>query len=530
MFSSNRIVRPPFRTDAVRMVTRRRLLGAGAAAAVTASVGDPPSAPSAPLSPVVRPAVHTAPLQQGPVPDPGTDRGTWQGWGTSLCWWANVFGDRDDLADMFFTRETVAFGGYRLPGLGLNIVRYNAGACSWNSVDGESMAESPNIPRYKQLEGFWLDWNSTDPASPSWDWSVDAEQRAMLGKARDRGADVFELFSNSPLWWMCLNHNPSGAADGGDNLQPWNHRRHAQYLATVAERARDDWGVTFDTVAAFNEPSADWWRSDGTQEGCHISPNVQQEIVRYLREELDARGLEGTMVSASDESLYDQARSTWNGFPAAAKAVVGRVNVHGYQYEGGSRDGLSADVSDDGVPLWQSEYGDGTGSGMRMADNLCLDFTWLRPTAWVYWQAVDGTAGWGFLRASFSSDRKEGTLGVVEPKYWVFAHYSRHIRPGMRIIDSGHADSVAAYDPDARRLVVVTANQDDAARTITFDLSRFSSVSGDDGRVRRWITVTDDGGERYGAHPDDTVLSGTRFAVAFPPRSVQTFEIDNAVA
>src|SRR5690606_33675809 len=158
----------------------------------------------------------------------------------------------------------------------------------------------------------------------------------------------------------------------------------------------------------------------------------------------------------------------------------------------------------------------------------CLDFTWLRPSAWVYWQAVDGTPGWGFLHASFDSDRKEGTLGVVEPKFWVMAQYSRHIQPGMRIIDSGHRDSVAAYDPDERRLVVVTANQGED-RTIACDLSRFASVGGDDGRVRRWITVTDDGGERYGAHPDDTVLAGKRFAVSFPPRSVQTFEIDNVV-
>ena len=28
--------------------------------------------------------------------------GAWEGWGTSLCWWAKIFGDRDDLADLFF--------------------------------------------------------------------------------------------------------------------------------------------------------------------------------------------------------------------------------------------------------------------------------------------------------------------------------------------------------------------------------------------------------------------------------------------
>ena len=30
--------------------------------------------------------------------DPAASWGTWDGWGTSLAWWANVFGARDDLA------------------------------------------------------------------------------------------------------------------------------------------------------------------------------------------------------------------------------------------------------------------------------------------------------------------------------------------------------------------------------------------------------------------------------------------------
>jgi galactan endo-1,6-beta-galactosidase len=28
---------------------------------------------------------------------PTADYGVWEGWGTSLAWWANVFGDRDDF-------------------------------------------------------------------------------------------------------------------------------------------------------------------------------------------------------------------------------------------------------------------------------------------------------------------------------------------------------------------------------------------------------------------------------------------------
>ena len=84
--------------------------------------------------------------------------------------WAQQFGNRDDLADIFFTLKQTKFNGETLPGLGFNIVRYNAGACSWNSVDGEKMVVSPNVKRSRQMEGYWLDWKSSDPASSSWNW------------------------------------------------------------------------------------------------------------------------------------------------------------------------------------------------------------------------------------------------------------------------------------------------------------------------------------------------------------------------
>ena len=37
--------------------------------------------------------------------------GTWEGWGTSLAWWAAAFGDRDDLADIFFSLKSTGLNG-----------------------------------------------------------------------------------------------------------------------------------------------------------------------------------------------------------------------------------------------------------------------------------------------------------------------------------------------------------------------------------------------------------------------------------
>lgn len=452
--------------------------------------------------------------------NPAISYGSWEGWGTSLAWWANVFGARDDFADIFFTTKSVLYKGTSLPGLGLNIARYNLGGCSWNSYNGESMAVSPNIPAFKQIEGYWHDWASEDPTSSSWDWSSDATQRAALVKAAQRGA-ISELFSNSPMWWMCANHNPSGASGGGNNLQSWNYRQHASYLATVARHAKDNWGVSFTSVDPFNEPSSSWWTAAGGQEGCHVDASIQATVLGYLRSELDSRSLTGTVISASDETNYDLARTTWNSFGSSTKALVNRVNVHGYQGSGGRRDLLYTDVvTTAGKGLWNSETGDGDATGLTLASNLCLDFRWLHPTAWHYWQVMDPTLGWALIHYDASTLQPDS----VQTKYYVLAQFTRHIRPGMRIIDTGAANAVAAYDSAARRLVIVAVNSG-AAQPITFNLSQFTTVTGTGGLVPRWNTLTAGGGDLYMSH-SDTYLSGESLAVPFAAGSVQTLQID----
>ncbi|MDX2606315.1 beta-1,6-galactanase [Streptomyces caniscabiei] len=454
--------------------------------------------------------------------NPATKYGTWEGWGTSLAWWANVFGARDDFADLWFTTKTTTYNGTALPGLGMNIARYNLGACSSNSINGESMVKSPNIPAFKQIEGFWQDYTNENPTSSAWKWTADTNQRAALTKAVARGATT-ELFANSPMWWMCSNHNPSGASGGGNNLQTWNYRQHASHLAATALYAKNNWGVNFATVDPFNEPASTWWTAAGTQEGCHMDPAVQAAVLPYMRSELDARGLTSVRISASDETNYDTARSTWNSFNASTRSLVSQVNVHGYQGANGRRDLLYTDVvTTAGKKLWNSETGDSDGTGWTLARNLCYDFRWLHPTAWVYWQVMDPTAGWGMIKY----DANTLQPGAIETKYYVMAQFSRHIRPGMTILDAGSSYTAAAYDAAARRLVIVAINTATTAQTFTFNLSGFTTVTGGtNGLVPRWNTHTSGGTDRYRAY-SDTRLNGKSVAVPFAAGAVQTLQID----
>jgi galactan endo-1,6-beta-galactosidase len=94
---------------------------------------------------------------------------------------------------------------------------------------------------------------------------------------------------------------------------------------------------------------------------------------------------------------------------------------------------------------------------------------------------VDG-GSWGLIQ-----DLGGGTTGGVNPKYYVLAQYACHIRPGMRIIDGGNANTIAAYAPTTRKLIIVATN--------------------------------------YSTAHQDTTMHGTRFWSYFEPNTIQTFEV-----
>lgn len=450
-----------------------------------------------------------------------TNWGTWDGWGTSLAWWAKQFGARDDLSAIFFTTKSTTFNGKSLPGLGFNIVRYNAGASSSNTYNGDKMVVSSNIKASRQIDGYWLNWNSSDPASSSWSWTVDSNQRNAMWKARDNGANKFQLFSNSPMWWMCKNKNPSGASDGSENIQSWNLQDHAVYLATIAKYAASNWGVTFDSVDAFNEPSANYWKADGTQEGCHFAYSTMSTVIGYLRTELDKRGLNSMKIAATDETSYDQAVATWGSLTSSAVNNVNQICVHGYQQGSGNRVGLYNAAVQKNKVLWNSEYGDSDATGKNLVSNLILDFRWLHPTAWVYWQVLD-SGGWGLIDAN----NDQGTIGAATQKYFALAQFTRHIRQGMRILDGGGDSVVAAYDSVNKKLIIVAVNWSTSGQYLNFDLSNFPTIK-DGSKVPRWYTQLGASGSQYVSSASDTAISGTKFWSYFESNVIQTFEVPN---
>lgn len=102
------------------------------------------------------------------------------------------------------------------------------------------------------------------------------------------------------------------------------------------------------------------------------------------------------------------------------------------------------------------------------------------------------------------------------------AQFTRHIRPGMTILNSTSSNVIPAIDQSNDTLVIVAANWD-GDQTFTFDLSDFSQVPADGTKVSSWLT--DAAGDKQYASGDSVTVENSAISVDIANATVQTFEI-----
>jgi O-glycosyl hydrolase len=299
-----------------------------------------------------------------------------------------------------------------------------------------------------------------------------------LQRIVERGTGVIlEAFSNSPPYWMTNSGCASGSSDGGNNLKDDSYDAFADYLTEVVKHYRDVWSITFRTLEPLNEPNANWWKSNGSQEGCHFSPSNQQTIIKAVGAKLAAKGLTDTTVSASDENSLDDGYNNMRGFDTATLAVMSQMNVH--SYAGSRRSDVRALATSKGKRLWQSESGplsttlsDDTEAALFMAGRIITDLRDLEPETWIDWQVGDPSRYW----ASIVLNDAQQSFTYLK-RFYMHAGFSRYIRPGATFVDIDNADMVAAVSADGHTLAVVVRNGDSAAsKGFTFDLTALPSV------------------------------------------------------
>lgn len=416
-----------------------------------------------------------------------------EGWGTSLCWWANVCGgyaNRETYAQMAFTT------------LKLNIVRYNIGG-----------GENPNLANTMEfrarMQGF-------EPGSNVWNWQADANQRWMLRRAVALGANRVVAFANSPPWWMTVSGSVTGAVGGTNNLRVADESLFAQYLATVVSNLAMLDNVHFDFTTPINEPMGTWWTYGGRQEGCHMDAAQQSRVVGDYRAALDAQGVTAG-IDASEDNDEQDAVNSLNAYGAAQNSVA---LVASHTYGANNPGGLAAIAAALRKPAWISEYGDGDATGLTMARRIHDDITGVWARAWVYWQVVDNGGGWGFLYNPL--DGSGNAAITVNKKFYVMAQFSQFIRPGSQIFNVNDHTSLAAWNPANQTLAIVAVNDSTNTVVVRYDLGAFTNLP----PVAAFVRTSPR--ENLVAQPALAVTNRS-FTASLIPQSVATFILTNAV-
>ena len=477
------------------------------------------------LSPLSAQAAKTIVLS--PEDTYAINNGVFEGWGTSLCWWANRVGYSDSLAqqcaDTFFGEN----------GLHLNIARFNIGGGDNPSHNHITRTDS-NMPGYTKYQNGQV----------TYDWSADANQRNVLQRCIKAAGDdmIVEMFSNSPPYYMCKSGCSTGNTNAGqNNLKDDYYDDFAEYLAEVCKHYQEDWNIKVQSIDAMNEPYTNFWGANSAkQEGCHFDiGNSESKIILELQKSMAKRGMSDVIISASDETSIDTQIDAFKALSADAKSAVGRIDTHTY---GGSKRSQLKDVAiSAGKNLWMSEV-DGKGEagqnagamapGLWLSERITTDCNGLNASAWILWQVIDShvcAAGYNGKKDGGMLNMNAGFWGTavadhdkdtiyLSKKYRCFGQYTRYIRPGMIMLNCS-GNTLAAYDKENGKLVIVTYNTSGSTAEQTYDLSAFSAVGTAAQTIR--TSNTEDWKD-----VGDTALNGKQLPVKLPGNSVTTFIIE----
>lgn len=455
------------------------------------------------------PGVETPVNKPGCFINPDDRRQTIEGWGVSLCWWANMCGKWDDekideIVDWLVSPE----------GLNFNIFRYNIGGGddpAHANCTAHHMGSGKGLRA--EMEGF------KDSPDGDYIWSRDEAQRKIMLKIKEKRPDaIFEAFSNSAPWYMTYSGCVAGNTDAGkDNLKPEYYQEFAEYLVDVCKHYKEEYGIEFRTLDPFNEPYTNYWGANGGQEGCHFDVASQVAFLKELAPVLEASGL-NTVISASDETSVAQSVQDFTAYRSSnVLQYVGQWNTHTYTADNESRAQLASLCREHGMRLWMSEVGGGgrgISGNLNLAQKLIDDVRYIMPAAWIDWQYIEeGNDQWCLVKAgSFASQ----TYSRVK-NYYVRSQFSRFIKAGYTMLGSFDSSSLVALSPAGDELVLVVLNTDSAPVRRKVSLSMFESV----GLPEAWITNSSSNVAGF----DDVELDGSELTISLPASSIATVVI-----
>ncbi len=476
--------------------------------------------------------------------DTTTKYQTFEGWGTSLGWWANAVGGwtmegqsgkakREEIMDLVFGAD----------GLNLNIVRYNIPG--GENPDHNHLKDFREMPLVKE--------NSTS----IYNWNADANQLWVLQQANairqqiagsGKSDIINEAFSNAPPYWMTTSGCVSGAEFASDeNLPAANYQMFAEYIADYVTYLQNDLGIQIDYVEPLNEAGSDYWGANGTQEGMRVyAGESQSKLIMTVYNELVERGLisesSKLQMTGLDETSTDLAVENWNQLDDATKNIISKINTHIYSHSVEAQEelhelayGSQSNYQNPNYKIWMSEIAYGGGeepstTSMKYALELAFDvqenINVMGASAWIYWQIVESSLqnmmygnNYGLIHGVFQ-DVGNDEYGIdmdglamnrgdyeLTKQYYALGQYSRYIKQGYSIVQIENTDTgdvklynVAALSPDGTELVIVSTNLGETAEPNNYYLKGFRAdsctkiVTSDD---KNWATSTMDVNGNY---------------------------------
>jgi len=382
---------------------------------------------------------------------------TFEGWGTSACWWPQMIND-EAMA------EEIARALFSETGLNLDVYRYNVGG-------GENDNPASRIwERARRTESFYVYNPLTEQYG--YDFTRDANARRMLDKAVEQGAREVVLFCNSPHFSMTRSGQASGGLEEGvSNLPPENYGAFVDYLLTIA-----DWfaaqGYPVTGISPINEPQWGWGGGWVGQEGCHYTPAETVALLELFAVTMRERNVPYRLIGPESGDMSEAHTAYTDAFWGSAilREACDAFSGHSYwmdndlvkKWVSGKRFARCYPDKKFEMSEWcelpHKIDADTIDSGLYMANIIVQDLTLLGAVAWQSWTAVNGD---GVL------DIKNGQLHPWN-RYWAYMQFSAFIHPGdvrVNVRDSyglGSQLACAAFMREGETVLVLVNNAQEA--------------------------------------------------------------------
>lgn len=426
---------------------------------------------------------------------------TFENFGASGAWWAQEVGgwthtDKDGTISVRDKISRLLFS--KTEGIGLDVYRYNIGAGSAHSGNGDIDNILRRTECFETSEGIY-------------DFSRDANAVYMMKKAVEDGAGEVIFFVNSPIERLTKNsksHNDK-TVFFRDNIKIKNYKAFAKYCLDVTEHFINE-GVPIKYLSPINEPIWIWM---GGQEGCHYNPVSAGRVMKCFAEELEKRpnlkGLKLSGMESGDIRWFNKSYTRELLRYDVVRRNIDSIDIHSYclplpikiqppfyndriGYIKRYRKWLDKHYPD--VPVKMSEWTHMQGGRDRTIDSALVtantiyeDISLLNVTSWQHWIAVSEVDYCdGLIYINLDSKTYEMTK-----RYYATGNFSKYIPKGSKRINIKSEDDslkMLAFD-SGDRITVIVINDTYSRTTISLD--------GFSGKARQIVTSKTDNLKEY---------------------------------